>query len=137
MSESNFFKVRILAVISLLFITPAGFYSKFYSGPYFNWVNNSLGGSFYEIFWCLLALLIFPGSKTWKIVLSVFAVSCLLEFTQLWNNSLLNYFRGFFIGRTILGNSFNPTDFIYYFIGSVAAYTWIMLIKRKNPVPDS
>lgn len=137
MSKSKFFKLRIFTVISLLFVIPAGFYLKFYSGPYHFWVNNSLAGVFYEIFWCLLVLLIIPGVKTWKIVLPVFAVTCLLEFAQLWNNNLLDYFRGFFMGRTILGNSFTPSDFIYYVIGSIAAYAWIMLIRRKAGTTES
>ncbi len=136
MSGPVIFKVRILTIISLLIIIPAGFYSKFYSGPYYQWVNNSLGGSFYEIFWGLLAFLLFPGIKIWKIVLTVFVVTCLLEFSQLWNNRLLNYFRSFFIGRTIIGNSFNTSDFIYYVAGSIAAYFWIVLIKNREIVKD-
>lgn len=45
LSDSLFLtKQRVLTGISLLFIIPAGFYSKFYTGPAADWVNNSLGG---------------------------------------------------------------------------------------------
>jgi hypothetical protein len=137
MPKADFLKLRIFTVVSLLFVTPAGFYLKFYSGPYHFWVNNSVAGVFYEIFWCLLVLLIIPGAKTWKIVLPVFIATCLLEFVQLCHNNLLDYLRGFFIGRTILGNSFNPSDFIYYVIGSIAAYIWIILLRRKAAATES
>lgn len=131
MSNSNFFKLRILTLISLLVITPVGFYSKYYAGPYNEWINNSLGGLFYEIFWCLLILLVFPGLRPWGIALSVFVITCLLEFLQLCDSKLLNYLRSFFIGRTILGNTFNWTDFIYYFAGSNLAYLWMILLKKR------
>ncbi len=55
-------------VASLLIIVPLGLYSKFYSGPAANWVNNSLGGVFYEVFWCLLIFLF--ADKPWVIAIS-------------------------------------------------------------------
>ena len=38
-------------IISIFGIVPIGFYSKFYRGSAAQWVNGSLGGVFYEIFW--------------------------------------------------------------------------------------
>ena len=127
-----FTKARILAAISLLIVTPAGFYSKFYTGPAAEWVNNSFGGFLYVIFWCLLLYLLFPGIRTWKIGLGVFIVTCLLEFLQLWDPQFLNYIRSFFIGQVILGNSFTRSDFIYYFAGSITGLIWIYLIKKNT-----
>ncbi len=125
-------KARIITVISLLIVTPAGFYSKFYSGPASEWVNNSFGGLLYEIFWCLVVFFLFPGIRVWKIGLGVFFVTCLLEFLQLWNPQFLNYIRSFFIGQAVLGNSFIWSDFIYYFTGSITGILWIFLIKRST-----
>ena len=133
MSVLNYFtKARILTVISLLIVTPAGFYSKFYTGPAAEWVNNSFSGLLYVIFWCLLLYLLFPGIRTWKIGLGVFIATCLLEFLQLWDPQFLNYIRSFFIGQAILGNSFTWSDFIYYFAGSITGLIWIFLIKKNT-----
>jgi hypothetical protein len=129
---NSLIKARIITAISLLIITPAGFYSKYYNGPASEWVNNSLGGLFYEIFWCLVIFLLYPRIKMWKIGLGVFVITCFLEFLQLWNPQFLNYLRSFFIGQVVLGNSFNWYDFIYYFTGSIAGCLWILLIKRNT-----
>ena len=123
-------RIRILTVICLLVIIPLGFGSKFYAGPYQRWVNNSLSGVFYEIFWCLLALLVFPKTKILRIAVIVFLSTCLLEFLQLWHPPFLQMLRSTFIGVTILGNSFVVSDFLYYFIGS--ALGWLLLLRLRN-----
>ena len=125
-------KARIITLISLLVITPAGFYTKLYEGPACGWVNNSLGGLLYEVFWCLAAFLLFPRARIWKIVTGVFIITCLLECLQLYNPLFLSYLRSFFIGQAVLGNSFNPADFIYYISGSITGYFWILLINRNT-----
>ncbi len=125
-------KARIVTVISLLIVTPAGFYSKLYSGPASMWVNNSLSGLLYVVFWCLLIFLLFPGIRIRVNVLAVFLVTCLLEFLQLWNPQFLNYIRSFFIGQALLGNSFTWSDFIYYFAGGITGALWIFMIKRNT-----
>jgi len=123
-------KTRIITVISLLVIIPAGFYTKFYKGPAGAWIGNSLGGLLYVIFWCLIIFLIIPRARIWKIAGGVLIITCLLECLQLYHPPFLNYLRSFFIGQAVLGNSFNPADFMYYIAGSIAAYLWILLIKR-------
>ncbi len=123
---------RKITIIFLLFIIPLGFYTKFYSGPAHVWVNNSLGGLLYEIFWCLVVFFIFPKANPIKIALWVFSITCTLEFLQLWHPPFLEFLRGNFIGRTILGNSFNWGDFPYYFVGSLGGYFVLVLIKKIN-----
>jgi hypothetical protein len=44
-------KWRAWTDASLLVTVPVGVYTKFHQGPAADWVNNSLGGVFYEIFW--------------------------------------------------------------------------------------
>ena len=117
------------SLIILLIITPLGFYTKFYSGPAAKWVSDSLGGSLYEIFWCLLFSIIFPQVKPLIITASVFIVTCFLEVLQLWHAPFLELIRSGFIGRTILGTSFSWNDFIYYFIGSGVGY---LILTRLN-----
>jgi len=123
---------RKWTLLSIVVIVPIGFFCKFYSGPASSWVNDSLGGVFYEIFWCLLIFLFFKKMKLFNIALIVFVVTCFLEFLQLWHPPFLQFFRSFFIGRTILGTSFTWTDFPYYFIGCVISYFLVKFLKKAE-----
>ena len=40
--------------LALVGLVPLGLYTKVYAGSAAAWVNNSLGGVFYVLFWCLL-----------------------------------------------------------------------------------
>ena len=117
-------------LLSLLIIIPVGFSSKFYKGPAALWVNDSLSGVFYEIFWCLLIFLFLPQALPEIIALSVLVLTCFLEFLQLWHPPFLEYLRSFFVGRTILGATFAWTDFSYYFLGS--GIGWFCLRQLRN-----
>ena len=75
-------KPIIIAIVLLIIIIPIGFYSKLYTGFGNEWVNNKLGGVFYEIFWCLVFYILLPKSKPFKIVVWVFVITCILEFVQ-------------------------------------------------------
>ncbi len=119
-------------ILSILFIIPIGFASKFYSGLGADWVNNSLGGVFYEIFWCLVIFLSLPKWSPLKIAVTVFVVTCLLEILQLWHPPFLETIRGNFLGRTILGNSFVWSDFVYYVVGSGIGWMWLVILERKE-----
>lgn len=121
---------RIITGAILLALIPLGFATKFYTGPFASWVNNSLGGIFYEIFWCLVIFFIYPSLKSHLIALIVFIVTSALEFTQLWHAPFLEQIRESFIGRTLIGTSFTWTDFPYYAIGCVVGYFLLKLISR-------
>ena len=118
--------------ISLLIILPAGFYSKFYRGPAHFWVNNSLSGVFYEIFWCLVAGVFLRRSKPGSIACGVFLATCILEFLQLWHPPALEYARSFFIGSALLGTAFVWSDFPYYLIGSALGWGWLRWLKSRT-----
>ncbi|MCB2219571.1 MAG: DUF2809 domain-containing protein [Bacteroidetes bacterium] len=121
---------RLLIILSLIVITPIGFMTKFYEGPAQSWVNDSMGGLFYEIFWCLVIAFIFSNVRPIKIAIWVFSVTCALEFLQLWHPYFLQVLRENFFVRTILGNSFNWFDFPYYFIGSVLGFLILHLFNK-------
>ncbi len=123
-------KVQKFTILALIIIVPLGFYTKFYSGPAHLWVNNSLGGFFYEIFWILLFSILLPRVRQVKIAIVVFITTCALEFLQLWHPPFLQLLRSSFIGRTILGDSFNLMDFPYYFVGSLTGYLILRMIKN-------
>jgi hypothetical protein len=117
--------------LSIAVLTPLGFYSKFYHGPAQTWVNNSLGGAFYVIFWCLLVYLFLPRARPLSIAAGVLAATCALETLQLWHPSFLERLRDHFLGATILGTYFTWSDFPYYFLGAVAGWAWMAAIQRR------
>ena len=124
------FRRIIWTGLSILLIVPVGFYSKFYDGPAQAWVNNSLGGVFYEIFWCLVLYLFIPGIQPVLNASIIFTITCILETLQLWHPPFLEIIRATFIGATILGSSFTWTDFPYYVVGSVLGWLWIVRLQR-------
>ena len=116
-------------LMSILIIMPPGIYSKFYEGPASYWVNYSLGGVLYVIFWCLVVFLFLGNTKPWKIATSVLLITCFLEILQLWHPPFLVFLRHYFIGRTILGTTFTWIDFPYYFVGYALGWLWLKLLK--------
>lgn len=118
-------KTRIYTLLSLLLITPLGFFTKLYTGARSIWITNHLGGTFYVIFWCLIAFLIFPIGKPFIITSWVLFITVLFEFLQLIHPKFLELIRGSFIGKTIIGTNFNWIDFVFYLPGWVVAILWL------------
>lgn len=123
-------KKWILAAI--LVITPLGFYSKFYTGPASAWVNNSLGGVLYVIFWTLVFSLIFARTRPWKIAGLVVLITCILEFLQLLHPRFLESIRSTFMGATLLGNSFSWLDLAHYLVGAVLAFVLLTGLRKRE-----
>lgn len=122
-------------LLFLLFLIPLGFSTKFYSGFAELWVNNSLGGVLYVIFFAILFSIIIPQIRSWKISLFVFSMTSFIEILQLWHPPFLEQIRSNFFGRTLLGNCFVWSDFFYYFIGMILAvfllHFWDKLEKKS------
>ena len=112
-------------LLSLLVITALGFTSKFYRGPAAWWFNNYVGGLLYEVFWCLLGILLFSKAKPLWIALCVLAITCFLEVLQLWHPPVLKLVRSTFIGRTLIGTTFSSWDFFCYVIGCFIGWLWM------------
>jgi hypothetical protein len=123
---------RALTVLSIGIVTIAGLYAKFYGGPAREWVNDSFAGTFYVVFWCLLASLVFPRATARRIAVIVLAATCFLEFLQLWHPPFLEWLRSGFVGRALLGRSFAVSDFPYYVLGSLAGWFWIARLRRTE-----
>jgi hypothetical protein len=121
---------QFATLLFALLIIPVGLYAKLYEGSGSSWVNNSLAGAFYEIFWCLTVFLLLPRSRPWLIALSVLAVTCILEFTQLWHPPFLESVRATFLGHALIGSEFAWTDFTYYGLGSAAGWLWLCGLTR-------
>lgn len=106
-----------IILISLIALIPIGLASKFYKGPFDVWLNNSVGGVFYEMFWVLLVVLINPILSPGWVAFWVFIVTSILEFAQLWKPPFLEVIRTTLLGRLLLGTTFSWWDFPYYIIG--------------------
>ncbi len=115
-------------LLSILVIVPLGFYTKTYRGPASDWVNHSLGGTFYVMFWCLAARFLLPKTSAARIAVAVLAATCCIEFLQLWHPPFLEMLRSHFIGAAILGNTFDWFDFPSYFLGAGIAWLWLRLL---------
>ncbi len=118
-------KQQIAVVVSLIIITPLGFLTKAYHGPAAHWVNDSLCGLFYVIFWCLVVFFFLPRTPPIKIALLVFFATDFIEILQLWHLPLLEYLRSYFLGRVVLGTTFAWSDFLYYALGAVLGLFWM------------
>jgi hypothetical protein len=79
-----------------------------------------------------LLSLVLPGTNTGKIAAGVLAATCVLEFLQLWHPPFLEALRSNFLGATILGTTFDWTDFPYYFAGSGIGWLWLSMLRRGH-----
>jgi hypothetical protein len=59
----------------------------------------------------------------------VFLGTCALELLQLWHQPALDALRHTFLGAAMLGQSFDPWDFLYYAIGSALAVPILMALR--------
>jgi hypothetical protein len=125
-------KRRFWTMFSIAILVPVGLYSKFYIGPGAWWVNNSLVGVWYVVFWCLVGTFFFENAKARLTVAVVLIVTCIVEFLQLWHPSFLEWLRRFFIGRVVLGTGFTWTDFPYYFIGALLGWFWMRRLPNSR-----
>ncbi|MBF2006141.1 MAG: DUF2809 domain-containing protein [Chlorogloeopsis fritschii C42_A2020_084] len=122
--------IRRRTILSLAIILSIGLlYSHYRYSTW--WLNQEVGGIFYQIFWCLFAFLFIPNrSSVWQIPLWALVITCLLEFMQLWHPPFLNWVRSFWWGKMLIGTAFTWADFPYYFIGSGLGWLWLRLIVR-------
>jgi hypothetical protein len=124
------FQYRIAVLISILIIAPLGYVVRFY-GSALEWLNDLLGSIAYEIFWILLIALFFRQASPVRTAVGVCLATCVLEFLQLWHPPFLEVMRATFLGRLILGNTFNWSDFLSYFIGSFLGWVWMRSLYQR------
>ena len=116
---------------ALVVVTAMGFFSKLYRGPGEDWLNDSLAGLFYVVFWCLAAALCWPRAPAGRIALAVLAATCALEVLQLWQPPWLQRLRATFMGAALLGTTFVASDFVYYGAGAVIG--WLGVGWLRDP----
>src|SRR6056297_57497 len=128
-------KTRIRLVLVLSVLVPAGFFSKLYTGPGCDFVNNRLGGLFYVSFWILILKLLIPKLQNLLISIFIVILTVSLEFTQLIKTPLLEHIRSSFIGRTLIGNSFAWRDMPMYVFGGFFAWVILYMLDRLKGKP--
>lgn len=122
-------KYRVILLLSIMFIVPAGYFIRFAPGTENAWLYDALGSIAYEIFWILLVALILPKLSVLRIAIGVCIATCGLEFLQLWQPPFLQVARSTLPGRLVLGNTFVWSDFPSYFAGSLLGWVWTQSIK--------
>jgi hypothetical protein len=129
----RFWRVRVLALLSVFAVTPVGFGLKLYSGPGQHWANNYAAGVMYVVFWCLVLLFIWPrpASIMW-IAVGVLLITSALELAQLWHPPILEQARQSFLGRALIGTSFDWMDFPHYFVGFLLGWMWMQAVVRTG-----
>ncbi|MEL6578568.1 MAG: DUF2809 domain-containing protein [Cyanobacteria bacterium J06621_12] len=133
---------RILILLLLFLIVPLGLFSKAYTGIGQEWIRDYSGDVLYEIFWCLFIFWFVQRRKdaialrniTIKIALWVFAITCMVEVSQLWFYLVPVALRSTFIWRMLLGAGFDWWDFLHYAFGSLIGW-WMM--KQIGQIDDA
>lgn len=114
----------------MLILIPVGIGMKLYSGLLEAIVSDKAAGMIYVVFWSFAAACIWVKKKPIGIVIIVFLVTSILEFSQLYSSPFLEMIRSTFIGHAIIGNAFNWPDFLYYLLGAGIAILWLRKIDR-------
>ena len=109
---------RLALLTTAIVVGAAGYWLRFPApiGP--EW-RDRFGGVFYVVFWIIVVAIFIPATRSWRLVLSVFLVTCALEFAQLWHPAWLEAARGTFVGRVVLGTTFDWSDFPPYVFGAL------------------
>jgi len=117
-------------LLLLAVVAAAGIYAKNFKGPAEGWVNDSLGGLFYVVFWCLFVFFVTPRPRSIAIALWVLTVTSVLETAQLWHPRWLQAIRGTLLGAALLGTTFAWSDFLYYILGATVGAFAIECVRR-------
>ncbi len=119
-------RARVLALRGMLITAPACGISKFWGTL---WLREHGAGSFYVMFWIFAAFFVWPRQSAVKsIAISVFLGTCFLEFLQLWHPPFLEMIRSTFVGRALIGTTFEWLDFPPYALGALLGWGWIRLV---------
>ncbi|MFL6463129.1 MAG: DUF2809 domain-containing protein [Bryobacteraceae bacterium] len=93
------------------------------------------GGAAYVIFWILIYAFLKPTAPALPVTLTVFVITCCLEFLQLWHPSWLEAIRRTLPGRLVLGTTFQWSDFPPYVVGTLIGFVAMRLLApSQNPL---
>jgi hypothetical protein len=117
----------------LLLIGPLGVWFAEYAGPGRWWFNNGIASVCYELFFILIAFLVWPGrGAVRRVPVIVCLATIALEFLQLWQPAFLQTVRATWAGQAVLGNAFAWSDLPAYPLGCLLGW---LLLRRIVGVP--
>ena len=108
----------------------AGLWLRF-DAPISPYLRDASGGISYVLFFILAVAALAPKASSAAIAITVLAVTCGLEFLQLWHPIWLEACRRTIPGRLVLGTTFEWTDFPPYFIGAVLGWAVSRAFRNK------
>ena len=108
----------------------AGFWLRF-DAPISPNLRDASGGISYVFFFILAVGALAPKASSGAIAITVLAVTCCLEFLQLWHPLWLEACRRTIPGRLLLGTTFEWTDFPPYFLGAALGYAVSRAFRKK------
>lgn len=132
MAEDNrraVIRYRLFLTVWLFLVALLGYWFRF-DAPITAGLRDGTGGAAYVIFFVVALAIITPASSAARIALIVVAVTCVLEFLQLWHPVWLEQIRRTLPGRALLGTTFDWTDFPPYFVGAVIGWALVRLHQR-------
>jgi Protein of unknown function (DUF2809) len=112
---------RLILFIVLAVLAAVGYWLRFYAPISPDWRDYS-GGAAYVIFWILVYAFFKPTAPALPVAVTVFLVTCCLEFLQLWHPAWLEAMRRTLPGRLVLGTTFQVSDFPPYIVGAVIGF---------------
>ncbi len=127
---------RRRTVVLLAAVALTGLSAKFFPFGGSDWPAKYGAGVFYEIFWILLIFFFVPrrDAAVWGPA-GVFAATCFLEWLQGIRFPALDALRSNFAGEIILGQTYDPADFIFYGAGCLLGGWMVLKIYDQSTGP--
>jgi hypothetical protein len=124
---------RAKLIVATLLVVPMGLTVKFcVPGAFGRWCDLYGAAILYEIFWVLVLRLTVPRLAPLTCGVAVLVGTSGLEFLQLWHPPWLDALRHTFLGAAVLGQVFDPWDFVYYVIGSALGVVLVHTFRNKG-----
>ncbi len=125
--------LRHRAWLHLLWILPLGVVLKIYPGPGAWWVNDYSAAVFYELFWIVFVYGCLCSRRAVTAVpVGVFVATSILEVLQLSKAGVLRTIRSHFLGRALIGTTFDPWDFPVYLGSCVVGWFFLRRLTRAS-----
>jgi hypothetical protein len=128
----DFLTPRMVKFFLMPVVLLTAFYTKEYTGAHQQLINNHVGGVFYVLFGSLAFSYLFRRLKTWQAVSAALVAVSLLEAIPWFRFPFLTHVTSIPLLSFLLGNSFNPVDFIYYGIGTAAGGLILWILDEKK-----
>lgn len=120
---------RSIVLVNILAIVTLGYMVRF-SPSLPEYIRDPAGGIAYEMLWILVVIFIYPRADRRLTAIWVCAVTCAIEFLQLYQPPWLQAIRATLPGRLLLGSTFLWSDLPVYSIGSYIGWLWVRMLDR-------